>query len=79
MKIQINYLGMISDITGIRKEQIETTENITLTALRNLIEKKYVNLKDLVYKVAIDDALVHDSVPIIENSEITLLPPYAGG
>lgn len=79
MKIQISYLGMISDITGVKKEQINIAVNTSSSSLKRLIEARHDNLFYFMYKLAVNDFFVDDDTLIEENAVIVLLPPFAGG
>lgn len=79
MKTEIKYFGTISDIYEVNKEQIEFTENSTLSNLKKLIESKHIRLNKFMYHLAVNDYFLDDNPVIAENDNVIVLPPYAGG
>lgn len=73
------YFGMLSEITGQSSESWLLKEEITVAGFRQQIEEKYPLLKDKKFKVAVNKQIAVDSTSIIHQSEIALLPPFAGG
>lgn len=77
MKIKITAFGYLAEKIG--KDRFETEEAKDVFSLREKMEKEYPVLKELEYKIAVNQELVHGNAVIEEGSEIVLLPPFAGG
>jgi molybdopterin synthase sulfur carrier subunit len=79
MDVQIMYFGMLSEITGQSNESSVLAEGITVGDFKHQIEDKYPLLKGKKFKVAVNKQISDDSTLIRPNSELALLPPFAGG
>ncbi|UKN01055.1 MoaD/ThiS family protein [Paracrocinitomix mangrovi] len=79
MKLKLVYFAQISDITGKSKEIIDLVEGNTTEDLTKLLETMYPQLINSVYKIAVNQLLIVDKVELSENTEVALLPPFAGG
>ena len=75
--LKLKYFGMIAEAIEKSEEEISSAKDIV--ALTAELELKYPKLKDLNYKFAVNQSLVADNVPLYDNDEIALLPPFAGG
>jgi molybdopterin synthase sulfur carrier subunit len=51
----------------------------TVSDLRNQLEKTYPKLKSIDYRIAVNQTLVESNYSIQADSEVALLPPFAGG
>lgn len=79
MKITLKYFGMIAEALAKQEEELTVEQSQTVSDLRNQLEKIYPKLKSIDYRIAVNQNLV-DSVYIIkQDSEVALLPPFAGG
>jgi sulfur-carrier protein len=79
MEISIQYYGMLADITGKSLEMWSTEDRLSVAALRVKIQERYPELVDKKYKVAVNLQISGDAAIVESNSEIALLPPFAGG
>ena len=80
MNLTIRYFGMTTDAAQKSSEAFEVPAGITISELRRTINSKYEQLKNISYKIAVDQELTNDeNRQIIEASEIALLPAFAGG
>ncbi len=77
MKLEINYYGILSEITGQTKEILEI-ENPTHSLLLITLHERYPQLKTTPFKVAVENQIIDDDAPIT-NHNIALLPPFSGG
>lgn len=79
MKIQVQYYGLIAEITGRTHENWIMNLNSSIVEIQHNITTKYPDLKKQSYVIALNDQLVNDK-QIVQNEDIiALLPPFAGG
>ena len=79
MKIKVLYFAQIAEITGISSEEIELVTGNSSNDLIALLEKKYPEIREQKYKLAVNQTLVQKDKTLKENEEVALLPPFAGG
>jgi molybdopterin synthase sulfur carrier subunit len=79
MEIRIQYYGMLAEITGQATEQLTLEAGLTVGMLRERVSEKYPEMGNKKFKVAVNLQIVDDLVEINADSEIALLPPFAGG
>lgn len=79
MSIHIMYFGMLAEITGKADEAWIVAENLTVGKLREQIQDKYPEIRGKKFKMAVNKQIADDFVPVTAQSEIALLPPFAGG
>ncbi|MCF0050303.1 MoaD/ThiS family protein [Dyadobacter sp. LJ53] len=79
MSIQVMYYGMLAEITGLANEVWVADPNLTVGELRSQIMERYPAMREKKFKIAVDQKISQDHVPIDSASEIALLPPFAGG
>ncbi|WP_298754745.1 MoaD/ThiS family protein [uncultured Psychroserpens sp.] len=77
MILTIKYFGMLAEITECTKETITFSED-TVSELLKMLIAKYPALEKKEFQVAQNQTLVSEDTQIL-NSEIVLLPPFAGG
>ena len=68
---------MIQEKIGLTKETFIVEGE--LLNFKNWIEDKYPFLKNLPYKIAVNNEIVQNEVIINQDVNVALLPPYAGG
>ena len=79
MKINLKYFGMIAEALAKQAEELSLEQGQTVSDLRNQLEKTYPKLKSIDYRIAVNQTLVEANYSIQPNSEVALLPPFAGG
>ena len=79
MEVRIQYYGMLAEISGQALELWTLGENITVGALRDKLVEKYPEFGTKKFKVALNLQISDDHVTITPDSQIALLPPFAGG
>ncbi len=79
MKLNILYFGLVAEAVKQTSEELVIDATITVNELQNLLIEKYTVLSNLSYKVAVNKELVNTETLISEDSEIAVLPPFAGG
>lgn len=77
MKIKIKVFGYLAEVLNNSNIVIE---NIADTkSLRDYISKEFSGAITIKYKIAVDREIVNENVTITSESEVALLPPFAGG
>ncbi|PWJ60426.1 molybdopterin synthase sulfur carrier subunit [Dyadobacter jejuensis] len=79
MNIQILYFGQIADRIGLSAENFDWTSGLLVSTLREQILAKYPILKDQIFKIAVNQKIMQEDMPIPFPAEIACLPPFAGG
>ena len=77
MEINIIAFGQIADIFGCRSLQLYDVNSTD--ALKLYLEKKFPQLKELNYLVAVDRNIIQGNTIISDKTDIALLPPFSGG
>ena len=73
------YFGMLAEITGQASEAWLTDEKLTVGKFREQLIEKYPAMREKKFKIAVNKQISNDFMPIAEQAEIALLPPFAGG
>ena len=76
MQIEVVAFGQIAEIMGSGKLAVEASDT---DGLRNMLEKKFPGLRDRKYAIAVNRQLITHNLPLAENAEVALLPPFSGG
>ncbi|MBQ4821054.1 MoaD/ThiS family protein [Aquimarina sp. MMG016] len=79
MELKILYFGMIAEITNCSEEVISVFKDCNTTQLEALLEEKYRRLKDISFKIAINQIIADTNIKLKQDNEIALLPPFSGG
>lgn len=79
MKVKVLYFAQVAEKIGIPKEEVWLEDGSNTEDLFNLLIQTHPELKDLKYKVAVDQLLVRAIADLENGSEVALLPPFAGG
>jgi molybdopterin synthase sulfur carrier subunit len=80
MKAEILAFGIAREIVGAPSFSFEIEEGTTVNKLRQLLEKKFPELKALSsFRIAIDSEFAQEEEPIHYHSEIAIIPPVSGG
>ena len=77
MNLTIKYFGMLTEVTKCNEESLQFSDSTVLDLLNTLFNK-YPSLKSKEFRVAQNQTLVSNET-IISDTEIALLPPFAGG
>jgi molybdopterin synthase sulfur carrier subunit len=80
MKIKITYYGQFRDITGLKEEEIETKDGITVIELRDQVREKYPRIaaKDEVL-VAVNNSFAPLETVVKKDDQVAFFPPVSGG
>jgi molybdopterin converting factor small subunit len=79
MKVKTTYYGMIADKLERANEEIEFSTSDFPINLREHFERKYPQLSELSYSIAVDAEFCESIKENQEVHDISLLPPFAGG
>jgi len=77
MTIEINYFGMLAEVTGCSSENIRVSEG-AISHLKGILLEKYPELQNKDFRMAQNQELVSEDT-LLTGQEIALLPPFAGG
>ena len=77
MKLNIKYFGLLAEVTQCNEEQFEFS-GVKVSELKEALYQKYQSLTKKDFQIAQNQVLVTDETEITET-EIALLPPFAGG
>jgi molybdopterin converting factor small subunit len=79
LSIKIKYFGMIGEKTKKDNEIINIKESVTIKELKSVILHKHPGLKKLDFQIARNLSIAAEDEKVIDNDELALLPPFAGG
>lgn len=79
MSFHIKYFGMLAEATGQAEETWALDHAVTVGEFRRLITEKYPQMREKKFKIAVNQRIAEDYLPIEPAAEIALLPPFAGG
>lgn len=77
MKIEVNYFGMLAEVTGCTSEKLEFRE-VSVAELKQSLFEKYPELQQKDFRIAQNQELVSDET-LLTGEEIAVLPPFSGG
>ena len=75
--MKIKAFGYLAEILHGHCIAIDNVKDIE--SLRKYLSENYPEIIKTEYKIAIDHELVKANIPINNESEVVLLPPFAGG
>lgn len=79
MLITIKYFGQLVEITNTTQESYPTDGDATLETIETSILKKYPNLKNTTYNIAVNQKISPANKSVNNGDELAFLPPFAGG
>lgn len=80
MRIKVTYYGQFRDITGLREEDLETKDGVTVVELRDQVREKYPRIamkKEIL--VAINNSFVPLETVVKQDDNVAFFPPVSGG
>ena len=77
MKINVLTFGQVTDI--INQSSFEVGDVTDVNGLKQMLEAKYEQLKEIKYAIAVDKKIVSGNAPLQDKSVVALLPPFSGG
>lgn len=75
--MKIVFFGSLTDIT--QCTQVEAPEVADTAELLSWLHEQFPALANASYMLALNREVVHDTTPVLSDSEIALLPPFSGG
>ncbi|MBT3283493.1 molybdopterin converting factor subunit 1 [Candidatus Bathyarchaeota archaeon] len=80
MKIKVTYYGQFRDITGLKEEEIEAKDGVTVVELRDQVRDKYAKIaaKEEVL-VAINNSFTSLETVVKKDDKVAFFPPVSGG
>ena len=80
MKIRVNYFGLIKDITQLKEEVFDINKNTSvLQFIQENLYPKYSELRNIDFRIAINNNLSDNNNKINNNDHLSLLPFFSGG
>lgn len=80
MKVHILAFGIAKDLIGTGSTQIEMEKGKSIADLRQLLEKRFPELKKLgTYMIAQNSKYTNGNERIEAQDEIAIIPPVSGG
>jgi molybdopterin converting factor small subunit len=79
MGLHVLYFGMLAEVTGQAEENWLEGGKLTVGDFRAQVLEKYPALRGKKFKIAVNQRISEDLADIAPQSEIALLPPFAGG
>lgn len=79
MITNVQYYGMIAEKIGVSSEEITLDISNNTESLKSYFENLHPILKNMSFKIAVNNELTDYLDPNNLNAEIALLPPFAGG
>ena len=78
LNINIKYFGMLAEAVNKDSEVITVNNSVTVGELRRVITQKHPKLKKMDFQIA-RNLSIAENEKVIDNDELALLPPFAGG
>ncbi|MFQ3576100.1 MAG: MoaD/ThiS family protein [Cytophagales bacterium] len=75
--LKIKLFGML--VEELETDSILLDDCLNTVELKNKLLTAYPNLKNLSFKIAVNQKISEESTELKESDEIVLLPPFSGG
>ncbi|HSN08321.1 MAG TPA: MoaD/ThiS family protein [Hanamia sp.] len=75
--MNIKVFGQLTDIFNGENINIENAADIT--ELKNQLIELFPALSEKTFVIAVNKKIIHENLPLTQNAEIALLPPFSGG
>ncbi len=81
VKVRVVYFGIAKDIAGKREEEFSLVAPASVEDLLSETEKRHAGLKRLrgLARIAVNEELTGDRIPLLGGERVAILPPVAGG
>lgn len=76
-KVNLQYYGVLAEIAGSGKEEIENISD--LNNLKSLLQVRYPAMDNYNIVYAVNDTIVRDNFSFCNNESVALMPPFSGG
>jgi molybdopterin converting factor small subunit len=75
--VKVKFFGQLTDITQVNETIIDEVKD-TQQALE-ILNERYPKLKSLMFKLAVNQEVIHDKKMLNSGDELACMPPFAGG
>jgi molybdopterin converting factor small subunit len=75
--MNIKVFGQLTDVFHGENIIIENAADVT--ELKNRLIDSYPALSGKTFVIAVNKKIIHENLPLTQNAEIALLPPFSGG
>lgn len=79
MEVKMLYFGMIEEKTGKNSEVFHFNSSLKISEIIHQIIDEYPSLQNITFRVSLDKDIVDEETRVTKDSELALLPPFAGG
>jgi molybdopterin converting factor subunit 1 len=81
MNIRVHFFARARDLAGIDAATLELPEGATVNDLRGRLAKVYPSLANLLERsvLAVHDEFAPESMVLLSDTDVALLPPVSGG
>jgi molybdopterin converting factor subunit 1 len=77
MKITVLFFGVLTEVTGMSVKVYEEVR--TLEHLKMRVADDYPETFHYSFRVAVNNELTDEDIPLKDGDEVAFLPPFAGG
>lgn len=71
------FFGVLSDVAGTHLKHYNNAS--TVKGLLLLVESDFPEIVHYDYRIAVNNEFCEGDLPLSENDEVSLMPPFAGG
>jgi molybdopterin synthase sulfur carrier subunit len=75
--MNIKVFGQLTDIFGDENISIENAADVQ--ELKNQLLEIFPALSEKTFVIAVNKKITYENIPLNQDAEIALLPPFAGG
>ena len=80
MKVFVKYFGLIKDVTLLNDELIELQPKTSIQSfINNKLYTKYPSLSMIDFRIAINNELCENTLEILDEDNLSILPFFSGG
>jgi molybdopterin converting factor small subunit len=79
MNVRVLFFGMIAEAVKSSHYIITDYNGKTIGELEDELRKKFPQLADFTYQIALNQSTVDRSATLTRENEVAILPPFAGG
>ncbi len=81
MKVKVLYFASLKSKLNKSYEEIDIDKDITVKALKDLLSRKYPDLKEILDNcmIAINESYVDENSLLKDNDTVAIIPPVGGG
>jgi len=81
LKVKVLYFASLKSKLNKNYEEIEIDKDTTVKALKDLLLRKYPDLKELLDNcmIAINESYVDENSLLKDNDTVAIIPPVGGG